>query len=51
MSSVAPCPFCGQQTTIPENVDPTSVVRCPLCEYEFPLDDALFNATEALRTI
>lgn len=47
MSSVCPCPFCGQQTTVPEHLDPARIVRCPLCEYEFPLDDALFNATEA----
>lgn len=47
MSHVCPCPFCGQQTTIPDHLDPARIVRCPLCEYEFPLDDALFHATEA----
>ncbi len=47
MSHVCPCPFCGQQTAIPDHLDPARIVRCPLCEYEFPLDDALFHATEA----
>ncbi len=47
MPSVCDCPYCGQRTGIPENVDPEAVVRCPWCEYEFTLDRALMNAVEA----
>jgi hypothetical protein len=47
MPSVSDCPYCGQRTGIPENLDPEATVRCPLCEFEFSLDHALMNAEEA----
>src|SRR3990167_5239151 len=47
MSSVCDCPYCGQPTAIPENLDSDTVVRCPLCEFESPGDQALMYAVEA----
>lgn len=47
MPSVCNCPFCGQPTAIPENLDSDSVVRCPLCDFEYSGDEALLNAVEA----
>ena len=47
MPSVAPCPYCGQTTAIPHDIDAAAIVRCPLCEYEFELGHALMNAAEA----
>jgi len=47
MPSVSDCPYCGQRTGIPENLDPETMVRCPICAYEFALDHALMYAEEA----
>lgn len=35
------CPRCGKQVSIPSAVDSAAAVRCPLCEAEYPLADAL----------
>jgi len=47
MSSISTCPHCGQQVLISGELDPEALVRCPICEAEFPLVQALVNAVEA----
>ncbi len=47
MPSVCDCPYCGQPTAIPEDLESDTVVRCPLCQYEFHGDRALMYAVEA----
>lgn len=41
MSIISKCPKCRQQVTIPDRVDPAGEVRCPLCEAEYPLSEAM----------
>lgn len=47
MSSISNCPHCGQQVLIPGELDSDALVRCPICEAEFPVARALANAVEA----
>ncbi len=42
------CPKCGKQVAIPSGVDSAAAVRCPLCEAEYPLADALALAPPEL---
>ncbi len=35
------CPRCQQQVTIPSGVEASMLVRCPLCNAEYPLSEAL----------
>jgi len=44
MGSISNCPNCGDHVSIPEGVDRQAMVRCPLCEAEFPLDRAMTTA-------
>jgi hypothetical protein len=46
-SSISTCPHCAQQVSISPGLDPEALVRCPICETEFPLRLALVNAVEA----
>ncbi len=48
MSIVSKCPKCEEVVTIPDGVGPQSAVRCPLCEAEYPLSEALAAAPPAL---
>lgn len=41
MTSIAKCPDCGHEVSISEGLEPQSVVDCPICEKEFPLDEAV----------
>lgn len=47
MAAIATCPDCGQQVTIPERVDESVLVRCPLCSGEYPLGKVGLNRVEA----
>jgi hypothetical protein len=47
MSNISTCPHCAQQVLISGELDPETLVRCPICEAEFPLVQALVNAVEA----
>ncbi len=38
---VAACPSCRENVTVPIDARPTSIVRCPLCSAEFPLEQFL----------
>jgi len=38
MSSISHCPNCGQLARVPADLDPETVVRCPICEAEFPIN-------------
>ena len=41
MPVVSTCPKCEQQVMIPDGIDREALVRCPLCEAEFPLGEAM----------
>lgn len=45
-SSISTCPHCAQQVSISPGLEPETLVRCPICEAEFPLRLALVNAVE-----
>jgi hypothetical protein len=47
MARTATCTHCGQRLTIPDGLDESGMVRCPLCDAEFPLGDVLAGAVEA----
>lgn len=38
---ISTCPRCQKQVSTPPEVDPTALVRCPLCEAEYTLSEAL----------
>jgi hypothetical protein len=46
-SSISTCPHCAQQVSISPGLEAEALVRCPICEAEFPLRLALVNAVEA----
>ena len=39
--TIAHCPVCREQVTVPAGVQREAVVQCPLCKEEFPLGDVL----------
>lgn len=41
MSTISSCPRCQRQVSIPAGVDSQAEVRCPLCDAEYPLSEAL----------
>lgn len=41
MLVISTCPKCQAQVSIPAGVDSSASVRCPLCEVEYPLSEAL----------
>ncbi len=45
------CPKCQKQVLIPSGVDGSAVVRCPLCEVEYPLAEALALAPPELIVV
>jgi hypothetical protein len=47
MFSLSSCPHCGQQVLISADLSAECLVRCPICEAEFPLGQALANAVDA----
>ena len=46
MSATSNCPNCTQPVTIPDGLEPAAVVRCPTCEAEYPLSEALAGVTD-----
>lgn len=38
MSSLTHCPNCGQRARVPVGLDPETVLRCPICEAEFAVN-------------
>jgi hypothetical protein len=47
MFSISSCPHCGQQVLISSELSAECLVRCLICEAEFPLSQALVNAVDA----
>lgn len=47
MAKISNCPKCDQKVTIPGAVEPSALVRCPLCGGEFPLADTAASAEDA----
>ena len=48
MPAISTCPKCQRQVSIPAGVDSAAAVRCPLCEAEYPLSEALVLAPPEL---
>ena len=51
MPFISSCPKCQKQVTVPDRVGAASLMRCPLCEVEFELSEALALAPPALIII
>jgi hypothetical protein len=51
MPFTSSCPKCQKQVTVPDHVGAASLVRCPLCEAEFELREALALGPPALVII
>ncbi|MGD9722175.1 MAG: hypothetical protein AB7O59_11970 [Pirellulales bacterium] len=51
MSAISSCPQCGKQVTIPSGVATSAKVRCPLCDSQYTLADALVNMPPLLELI
>ena len=51
MSFTSNCPKCQQPITIPDSVGPAALVRCPLCDEQYPLGEALALAPPALIVV
>jgi hypothetical protein len=45
---ISTCPKCRKQVTIPAGVDSAAVVRCPLCDAEYALGEAMALAPPEL---
>ncbi len=45
---ISTCPKCREQVSIPPGVESAALVRCPLCEAEYPLSDSLSLAPPEL---
>jgi len=48
MPIICECPKCHQPVTIPDGVNSDVEVRCPLCEAEYPLQEAMAELPPAL---
>jgi hypothetical protein len=51
MSFTSSCPKCQRQVTVPDGVAADLLVRCPLCEAEYPMSEALATAPPALVVV
>ena len=51
MSFASNCPRCQKQVTIPFGVDRAALVRCPLCDAEYALSEALAMGPPALIVV
>ena len=51
MSFTSSCPKCQKEVTVPDRIGAASLVRCPLCEAEFELREALALGPPALVVI
>jgi hypothetical protein len=48
MPSISNCPKCQGQVSIPAGIDAAAAVRCPLCDAEYALSEALLLAPPEL---
>jgi hypothetical protein len=48
MAAISTCPKCGRQVAIPAGLDFAAVVRCPICNAEYALYDAIATAPPPL---
>ena len=39
MPSISTCPMCAEQVTVPDGLDESVSVRCPLCDAVYPADE------------
>ncbi len=47
MVRVAECPNCAQQLRVPDDLSETQVVRCPICDAEYPLAEIPLREQDA----
>jgi len=48
MSIISNCPRCERPVRVPDELDPAAEVRCPLCQAEYPLSEAMAEVPPAL---
>ena len=48
MSFTSSCPKCLSQVVVPDGVNSDAVVRCPLCQSEYPISEAIALAPPSL---
>jgi len=48
MATISTCPKCLRMVTVPEGFEPGAAMRCPLCQAEYPLSEALASVPPAL---
>ncbi len=51
MSTFSSCPKCAKPITVPRGAEPADMVRCPLCQAEYMLAEALANAPPELLVL
>ncbi len=51
MSDLSCCPECARWVRVPGDLDSRSIVRCPLCGKEFPLDEVRRSGPPALEVV
>src|ERR1700722_2483802 len=51
MSTFSSCPKCAKPITVPRGAEPSDMVRCPLCQAEYMLAEALANAPPELLVL
>jgi len=51
MPAVSHCPRCHVLVSLPSGVDPSARVRCPRCDEEFPLREAIDNGPPELIVV
>ncbi len=49
--SISTCPHCAKPITLPRGAEPADMVRCPICQSEYMLAEALANAPPELLLI
>ena len=47
MPNLLECPHCGQEITIPDGIDPSEPLCCPICDAEFILSEVISDETTA----
>jgi LSD1 subclass zinc finger protein len=51
MSRISSCPKCARLVTLPQGADPDAHVRCPLCDAEYRLADAMAGMPPELMIV
>ena len=49
--TIANCPRCREQVSVPENASPEATVQCPLCQEEYSFSEAMAQLPPALIVV